>query len=1124
MSLQIWLPLDGTEVVNRGIAPMEITENTLTYSDTGGKISSKCPTNGKLTFNITLQELDEFTMSFWIKCPLENRSDNSFLSSTDATEIYSDPSYAKTTEVNQHCSFSLYSMSTSDYVSGIIGGNRFSHGLGLSTVKSDKWQHIVWVKLKDKDTYGFTPSIKYKNGIFEQTVSGYLQSILFKNFSIIGYDNLHIQDFRLYDHALSEREIKQLSQGLMVHYPLADNMVESTTNLLSYPQPTGSKPNRTWDAELHKDAIIVSGWSDGWNGGVSEPTIGYHARWEMIDGLPTAVFPNLNSQFGKAKRWLGINSSGSPIQSKLGPNTTYTVSFDARSTGDGAEIRAGLYYWLTGASSQAFNDGQTTIKVTTQWKRYSFTETTQSTMNTSKIAYLYLYGHYGNVEGITQIRNIQIELKDHATAYTPTSRESILSDCSGNGKHGVIVGNCQSLPDSARYANCLYIADGLTNYGKTPTLTMPKEQITMSCWYKAAVAGYGNYQIVMSAQGDNYEMSITPQGTLRTGFRIGGARKCDNASHTSILDGNWHMLTTTYDGTSIHRYVDGSLVNGSTAATGEMSGISAPLLIGNYNGTTYGAKEASISDVRIYYTALSEADIKTLYESAASFMQDGSISAYQFIEDDTNIKFAATGINRASEFSEVGYTGGMKTKVMPDGSAWARIHWLDLTTEKTPFANANEVGFCDDKTNRFSKMNLVDHFKVYEPLPDGYTTIEYIESTGTQHIDTGYYWTSENTKIEMDATVVSNGASQSLFGNEEPFSGGRYFSVVPHGSNGTYGYYVGSNAPLQSGVKTCNVGERFKMECQTATIHRGDMNGDNKRTAADLAALNATVAGVFSITDQSLLNGDMNFDGQLTSDDVMILRQILFNQIEDPPIQENLFILKVNGTDLLRKTYSGTVKTYVTTTSTDSSKGKIYIFANHNSSSGATAIQQVGGMKLYSFKMYDNGVLVRDFIPVKNNLGEAGLWDRVTKQFFANAGTGSFVAGPEYSLDKYEFMLTYPSNSDTKYNRWIQSNSPNVASKAGTGYIPIHTDFTAHANPLTKCASSGSAVYCTNIKDNWWSPIGQLVLYNSTGIPAANGSTETEVELWVRIDNLPKLTKTSFVDDKYLQAANIYEI
>jgi hypothetical protein len=93
MSLQIWLPLDGSEVVNRGVAPVEITENTLTYADTGGKISSKCPTNGKLTFNITLQELDEFTMSFWIKCPLEDRSGNRYLLSTGATQIYSHPNY-----------------------------------------------------------------------------------------------------------------------------------------------------------------------------------------------------------------------------------------------------------------------------------------------------------------------------------------------------------------------------------------------------------------------------------------------------------------------------------------------------------------------------------------------------------------------------------------------------------------------------------------------------------------------------------------------------------------------------------------------------------------------------------------------------------------------------------------------------------------------------------------------------------------------------------------------------------------------------------------------------------------------------------------------------------------------
>lgn len=49
------------------------------------------------------------------------------------------------------------------------------------------------------------------------------------------------------------------------------------------------------------------------------------------------------------------------------------------------------------------------------------------------------------------------------------------------------------------------------------------------------------------------------------------------------------------------------------------------------------------------------------------------------------------------------------------------------------------------------------------------------------------------------------------------------------------------------------------------------------------------------------------------------------------------------------------------------------------------------GAKLYSFKIYDNDVLVRDFIPVVRNAdGKPGLWDNVTRQFYINAGTGEF--------------------------------------------------------------------------------------------------------------------------------------
>ena len=53
------------------------------------------------------------------------------------------------------------------------------------------------------------------------------------------------------------------------------------------------------------------------------------------------------------------------------------------------------------------------------------------------------------------------------------------------------------------------------------------------------------------------------------------------------------------------------------------------------------------------------------------------------------------------------------------------------------------------------------------------------------------------------------------------------------------------------------------------------------------------------------------------------------------------------------------------------------------------------GIKLYSCQIYDNGTLVRDFIPCQTTDGTIGLWDDVNSVFYGNAGTGTFTAGPE---------------------------------------------------------------------------------------------------------------------------------
>lgn len=49
---------------------------------------------------------------------------------------------------------------------------------------------------------------------------------------------------------------------------------------------------------------------------------------------------------------------------------------------------------------------------------------------------------------------------------------------------------------------------------------------------------------------------------------------------------------------------------------------------------------------------------------------------------------------------------------------------------------------------------------------------------------------------------------------------------------------------------------------------------------------------------------------------------------------------------------------------------------------------------LYSCKIWDDGVLIRDYIPYQNRLGDVGLWDKVHSVFYSNFGTGKFIAGP----------------------------------------------------------------------------------------------------------------------------------
>jgi hypothetical protein len=160
----------------------------------------------------------------------------------------------------------------------------------------------------------------------------------------------------------------------------------------------------------------------------------------------------------------------------------------------------------------------------------------------------------------------------------------------------------------------------------------------MNCWVKGTSTGYSNYHIPLSFNSSNYEFSLEgATGKFRAGFVIGGTRQCVTTNGATI-DGKWHMITATFDGTTIRRYVDGKPLT-STAASGSLVGGTGSLLIGNYNGTTYGNNQLYTSDVRIYATALSEAQIKELYSIGATVDSGGNTYAYEFIEEGDNSVF-----------------------------------------------------------------------------------------------------------------------------------------------------------------------------------------------------------------------------------------------------------------------------------------------------------------------------------------------------------------------------------------------------------------------------------------------------------------------------------------------------
>jgi len=190
----------------------------------------------------------------------------------------------------------------------------------------------------------------------------------------------------------------------------------------------------------------------------------------------------------------------------------------------------------------------------------------------------------------------------------------------------------------------------------------------------------------------------------------------------------------------------------------------------------------------------------------------------------------------------------------------------------------------------------------FAALPNGYTELEYIESTGTQYIDTGI---NSYGLLRMSAKIYTNrdaGYSSAFSGVMESLL---WQVVYPYG-----------------GVDFNVSGSGDEV------IFTGDYTG---LQVFDVDQVNKTVS----------LNG------------------VVQNMTKTPTV--------------------GTLTHNIPL-------GKYWI-SNEN--------EHAWYGKIYYVQIYNNGTLVRDFVPAKrNNDNEIGMYDTVNNRFYENAGTGTFVAGP----------------------------------------------------------------------------------------------------------------------------------
>ena len=336
-------------------------------------------------------------------------------------------------------------------------------------------------------------------------------------------------------------------------------------------------------------------------------------------------------------------------------------------------------------------------------------------------------------------------------------------------------------------------------------------------------------------------------------------------------------------------------------------------------------------------------------------------------------------------------------------------------------------------------------------IPSGLVELEYIESTGTQYIETGIsaknitkavidfqYITVDSSRENQMMSVwvdASNHMQCGLTGTTFLTGRGTTFSQTSNMTARTTGTSVPVGNPdmliplfaqRASAVDRWSIAKLYSCKMyNNSTIVRDfipakrisdgkcglwdkvnfkfytDENGGNFTAGTGKSAI-ATVGTPIEYLEATgtqyintnILASDISkviTDFQFTETVAGTESQIMAVWIDS----NNCMQAGTNGTTFMPNdrgtTYSQSsnvlARTIATSTPVGTPNYAIYLFGQNQ----AGTLYWPSKAKIYSCKMYKNGKLNYDFIPIKTTTNIYGLWDKVNKIFYSNAGTGTFT-------------------------------------------------------------------------------------------------------------------------------------